>query len=131
MAMKPKRPCRSPRCPALTSDGWCERHAPTEQRLSSFRRGYDRRWERVRDAALRRDCHLCVMCQAEQRVTIATLVDHIVPIVVDPGRRLDLNNLQSLCAGCHKAKTDQDLITYAEYGRNATLPARHGDKGFK
>lgn len=88
--------------------------------MSSYRRGYDRRWEHIRRAALRRDYYLCVLCKADGRLTIATLVDHIVPIVVDAGRRLDFSNLQSLCAGCHATKTAQDLATYAEYGKDGS-----------
>jgi 5-methylcytosine-specific restriction endonuclease McrA len=32
-------------------------------------------------------------------------MDHIVPIAVCPGRRLDLENVQTLCDWCHRRKT--------------------------
>jgi hypothetical protein len=31
--------------------------------------------------------------------------DHTVPIAVSPGRRLDLDNMQTLCDWCHRRKT--------------------------
>lgn len=61
------------------------------------------------------DRYLCQMCLKVNRVTSATLVDHIIPIRVDPSRRLDLTNLQSLDAGCHAIKTAQDKIRYPQF----------------
>lgn len=49
---------------------------------------------------------LCVHCHAKGRVTLATEVDHIVPIHL--GGSDDLANLQPLCAPCHAAKTAQE-----------------------
>jgi len=43
------------------------------------------------------------MCEAEGRVTIADVVDHIVPIE-DGGARLDVNNLRSLCTKHHEQR---------------------------
>lgn len=42
---------------------------------------------------------LCVMCEAEGRVTAADVVDHIVPLW-DGGQDID-SNLQSLCQTPH------------------------------
>jgi len=37
-------------------------------------------------------------------------VDHKIPFrSLDDPRRLDSDNLQSLCAACHKQKTDEDF----------------------
>lgn len=41
-------------------------------------------------------------------MTLAEIVDHIVPVDVAPGRRLDDSNLQSLCRSCHAVKTNAD-----------------------
>ena len=46
---------------------------------------------------------LCCMCEAEGRVTAATVPDHIVPLW--KGGADDETNLQSLCAEHHDAKT--------------------------
>ena len=48
---------------------------------------------------------LCEMCKENERLTVATEVDHIVPIKKDWSKRLDINNLQSLCHSCHMKKT--------------------------
>lgn len=52
---------------------------------------------------------LCRPCRAAGRVTVATAVDHIVPIAVRPDLALDINNLQAICHRCNalKALSDQ------------------------
>lgn len=49
---------------------------------------------------------LCVMCSNREIVRTAEYVDHKVPIEIDYELRLDVNNLQSLCAKCHAKKTN-------------------------
>jgi 5-methylcytosine-specific restriction protein A len=79
----------------------------THQRTSRHERGYGTAWDRLRAQILRRDGYLCLTCQANGRVEIATQVDHIMPKA--KGGTDDPLNLQSLCAPCHKAKTDDEL----------------------
>ena len=74
------------------------------ERGSASARGYDRAWQRVRAAHVARE-PLCRFCAAVGRVTAVAEVDHIVPIRVDPGRRLDPTNLRSLCKTCHSTHT--------------------------
>ena len=50
---------------------------------------------------------LCVMCKAEGKVTLATDLDHIIPLF--KGGTDDLNNLQGLCSDHHRIKTNVDL----------------------
>lgn len=54
------------------------------------------------------------MCAARGRLRLATLVDHIHPLVAG-GLTLDESNLQSLCAKCHAAKTAEDRAKYPVY----------------
>ena len=49
---------------------------------------------------------LCVMCQAEGRVTEAQEVDHIIRLEI--GGADDESNYQSLCVDHHKAKTNTE-----------------------
>lgn len=70
----------------------------TEQRAGG------RPWRRARELALIRDCGLCVLCKAQQRVTPATEVDHITPIA-EGGAEFHLDNLRSVCSPCHAAVT--------------------------
>jgi 5-methylcytosine-specific restriction protein A len=49
-------------------------------------------------------------CHDEGRVTVATLVDHVVPHRGDIDLFWDeLHNWQSLCAACHARKTTAGL----------------------
>ena len=67
---------------------------------TAAQRGYGYRWQRAREAYLR-EHPLCVMCQAEGRVTAATVVDHVVPHRGDERLFWDRGNWQGLCARCH------------------------------
>jgi 5-methylcytosine-specific restriction protein A len=129
MPSKPLRPCNKIGCTNLTRDRYCEQHKHlVEQRQRSRRndKEYDkhkrnqqarafyhsREWERLRQAALARDHYLCQHCLQHNRITRATIVDHIVPISVDWSKRLSLDNLQSLCHACHNRKTAEDKRKY-------------------
>lgn len=46
---------------------------------------------------------LCQSCAKRDRVTVATEVDHIIPVQHGGGH--ELTNLQSLCSSCHADKT--------------------------
>ncbi len=66
--------------------------------------GYDKRWRRIRNAALAGE-PLCRHCAEAGRVTAAVLVDHIVPL---PAGTHDRENLQPLCQQCHAVKTTSE-----------------------
>lgn len=67
-------------------------------------------WRRKRERILRRDKYLCVECRrygrrgADGLPIAAVTVHHIVPLEIDPTRRMDNDNLQSLCKACHNKK---------------------------
>jgi len=69
-------------------------------------------WRLRRDEALLRDFGLCQHCFKEKKITLATEVDHIIPIRVEWDFRLALDNLQSLCHRCHTIKTLEDKKKY-------------------
>jgi 5-methylcytosine-specific restriction protein A len=73
-------------------------------RLSPCKRGYDRRWQRLRLVVLAEE-PLCRFCYAEGRLTPATDVDHIEPLRTRPDLRLLRSNLRSLCHPCHARHT--------------------------
>jgi 5-methylcytosine-specific restriction protein A len=64
----------------------------------------DRRWRRVRLLHLK-DEPLCRHCASKGLVVAADMVDHIVPLTVNPDGKYDDSNLQSLCNACHGRKT--------------------------
>lgn len=116
------KPCRV--CHALVRDGTerCPAHKVKKESgfsrsLSRHARGYGSAWSRLRAAMLERDCHLCVPCEKLGRVTLATIVDHIVPKA--EGGDDDEGNLQSICKACHTQKT---ALEAARGGRVALLP---------
>lgn len=49
---------------------------------------------------------LCIMCEQRGRVTAATEVDHVIPLV--EGGKDDDSNYQSLCYAHHKDKTSEE-----------------------
>lgn len=119
MARSMPRPCRAPGCAGVTTSGrYCPRHQqaeplqethpkqklerPPEKRPSPSARGYDRTWQRIRRRILA-NRPLCVACQSFGRATLATEVDHILPLRA--GGTNEDSNLQPLCKSCHSRKT--------------------------
>jgi len=64
-----------------------------------------RRLQRAR-AQLFDEHPLCVQCQAEGRVTVACIRDHIVPLA--EGGTDDRANVQPLCQRCSDLKTQRE-----------------------
>ena len=110
MAQKPLRPCRHPGCGALTREGWCPQHKPSEAPRSpeaaAWRRWYSLKiWtDDLRPGQLLRE-PFCRACAARGIRTQATDVDHIRDHKGDWELFTDRSNLQSLCHSCHSRKT--------------------------
>lgn len=75
-----------------------------DRRKTAAQRGYGGRWQRARALYLARQ-PLCVTCLEVNRVTPATVVDHIVPHRGDQVLFWDQDNWQALCKLCHDRKT--------------------------
>lgn len=58
-------------------------------------------WKRVKTLALIRDKGLCQWCLKEGKIKLADVVHHIVEVKKDWNKRLDMDNLVSLCHECH------------------------------
>lgn len=109
MAQAPLRKCNTAGCRTLTRQSHCPRHAkekrtPDTLRPNSYQRGYDKQWSKVRALKLSTD-PLCEDCLKENRTTAASEVHHIEKISVQPGLRLDMDNLMSLCTMHHSRRT--------------------------
>lgn len=74
---------------------------PEQRKRERFYR--TRRWLDAREAKLRRD-PLCQACKLEDRIVIASHVDHAKPIS-QGGSLTDDAQLVSLCLPCHSRKT--------------------------
>lgn len=69
-------------------------------------------WMKIRERIMNRDEGICQTCRREARLSIASQVDHIIPLN-QGGKDVD-NNLEAICDECHKRKTLEEL---REYGR--------------
>lgn len=65
-------------------------------------RGYGSAWQKARLRHLQ-DNPLCVFCLKEKRITLATVVDHIIPHRGDQALFWDAGNWQSLCPTHHSS----------------------------
>ncbi|WP_038601833.1 HNH endonuclease signature motif containing protein [Peptoclostridium acidaminophilum] len=121
MAIRKKRPCKKMRCPGLAEypNQYCEKHRALEEHDKQdrnyhydkqVRRVKDRRftefyhsneWSKARRMRLMFDAGVCQECIKHDKVTMADVVHHIVEIKDDWDKRLDMNNLVSLCHSCH------------------------------
>ncbi|MCY4115512.1 MAG: HNH endonuclease signature motif containing protein [Caldilineaceae bacterium] len=101
------RACPDRSCSGVVRDGSCShcgesrRNRLPDNRLPAHKRGYDKRWQRIRNAVLANE-PLCRHGAEHGRLTAAVPVDHIVPL---PLGTHSIDNLQPLCAGCHAVKT--------------------------
>ena len=77
-------------------------------------------WKKVRKVVLSRDLGLCLICKNKGVISYADIVHHIVELKEDNSKSLDINNLISLCSGCHNKihsqykinKTNSQRILY-------------------
>jgi 5-methylcytosine-specific restriction protein A len=78
-------------------------HPPAKDgRVSAAKRGYGRRWAKLRLLFLRSN-PLCAECQAQGRIASACQVDHV--LAREKGGTDDEGNLRALCHSCHSKKT--------------------------
>ena len=105
--------CKAPGCKERFTDlkeSYCEAHrkelarqynqTQRDPEIVAFYKS--EAWQKARKAKLSID-PLCEVCLKAQRTVVATVVDHIHE-VRHGGDRLDMANLQSLCASCHSKK---------------------------
>ena len=116
MPWKPKRPCRHPGCPNLSDQSYCEAHrkgaaADSNRVYDESRRDREMKefynspaWRSLRELKLKRN-PVCEECYRKGRISKAAIADHVLPAREYPSKRLDIDNLQSLCRGCHNKKT--------------------------
>jgi 5-methylcytosine-specific restriction protein A len=102
MPLAALRPCSEPGCPEIGRSRFCVGHRrdfDAQRRTDT----YDSVWRKLRRVVLATE-PLCRACRAADRIEAAHEVDHVIPIGAG-GDRLDIANLQPLCASCHRAKS--------------------------
>jgi 5-methylcytosine-specific restriction protein A len=97
-----------------TSHGLCELHSQEKikqaqkQRVNKWLPMYKNvRWQRMRLNQLAKE-PLCCECLKENRLTPATVADHIKPHGGDPALFYDPRNLQSMCEHHHSIKSAKE-----------------------
>ena len=111
MPGKPARPCRKAGCNKLTTakDGYCEKHTgldkrkADEQRGTATERGYDGKWQKIRNRKLKEN-PLCERCAISGKVVVAELVHH----KDHNPKKNNWENLVSLCNDCHEKEHKQE-----------------------
>ena len=102
---------------ALNSASW------RRDKGSSSERGYTYRWQKARIAYLKQH-PLCVMCEAQNKICIAEVVDHIVPHDGNTELFWDEENWQSLCKRHHdtdKAEQEGRHSARAKFGEGGRV----------
>lgn len=93
-----KRLCH---CGAVVAKTPCDKCREKRRGVSlNHAERYDSKWRRLSER-YRHDNPICEDCDKQDIVEPATEVHHIIPISDEPERRLDVNNLVSLCHRCH------------------------------
>lgn len=64
-------------------------------------------WQAVRQAVLERDHYLCQVCMRRGVVKQATTVHHLIPLRADYAKRLDMDNLETICQACHNQEHNE------------------------
>ncbi len=93
---------------------------------------YDYRWQKARVAFLNAN-PLCAMCERRGRVTVATVVDHVIPHRGDRRIFWDRENWQPLCASCHdgakQAEERSGVVRGADTDGVPIDPGHHWNEG--
>lgn len=133
----------------LTADGWAptgelrrgDRIAVTGRRSRfserqippSLRAGIGV-WTSMQRARLIKPTDRCDVC-GEQFPREALTLDHVMPVVTDLTKALDVNNLRPVCEPCHRIKTDSEQIlakrgnvSGSKYVRLPSTPAVCGEE---
>jgi 5-methylcytosine-specific restriction protein A len=127
-AMRAKKPCSQPGCPALVAGGGnrCEKHAKkawtrspySDCKVTTTERGYGWQWQKKRKLVLNEQpfCIIAKICvERYGHARPSDCVDHIIPIAA--GGTDDYDNLRGSCTDCNEDKartTDRRLVEQAQ-----------------
>ena len=129
MPYRNKKPCSQPGCSELikADNTYCQKHRKENNSYRNKR--YDRKrdpkikkfysssqWQKARDRYLKKN-PLCEICEKKGRTKAAEVVHHKVEVKENFSKRLDIDNLMSLCKKCHQevhqTKNDTKVIIVA------------------
>ncbi|WP_303753833.1 HNH endonuclease signature motif containing protein [Enterococcus sp. S86.2] len=130
--MKPKKQCNQAGCKVLVDfdTPYCDKHkrkqtAAYDQYQNRKATGgkyfafyHSKQWEKLSKLHKYRE-PICVECYKEGIIKKVDVADHVIPIRTKAGwdRRLDDNNLQSLCHFHHNIKSRKEKMERQTQGR--------------
>jgi 5-methylcytosine-specific restriction enzyme A len=111
------KPCSQPGCGVLVRDGTsrCSKHQREAwaKKPTATKRITGRKLQAIRATLFMRQ-PLCVTCEVQGLVVLATQRDHIVPLM--DGGADDDTNTQGLCHACHEAKSLAEALRARRVG---------------
>lgn len=136
-SMAKQRYCKVCRCITTNANGYCDAHQPkprerskesdrryNEQRPERHKFYHSKDWKALRRIKVAKN-PVCERCLERGVITPTQIVHHKITIEEDYSKRLDLDNLESLCRRCHneehspKLKQARELSeVVAKYRRN-------------
>ena len=117
MPTRPKKSCNKVGCPELieASNTYCDKHRIERinryekyERDQKSKKLYGYRWQKASKYFLSHN-PLCVECKKKNnKITAATVTDHIISHKGDKKLFWDRSNWQALCKRCHDIKTAKE-----------------------
>lgn len=102
----------------------------SDKRTSS-ERGYNSRWRKARESYLKSH-PLCVMCEEQNKIVVATVVNHIIPHKGDQSLFWDKSNWQAVCKLHHDStiqrQEKQNIIVGCDESGFPLNPDHHWNK---
>lgn len=105
--------CMKAGCNELTSDRYCEKHIveaarEVNRRYDKYNRNQQakafyssKEWFKARSKRMKQDFGLCVKCKEAGRLVKADVVHHKEELMKAWDKRIENDNLESLCHSCH------------------------------
>jgi hypothetical protein len=69
-------------------------------------------WRELREQVFKKHGRFCAKCGSVEHLHI----DHVKPKSLHPGLRLDISNMQVLCAKCNMSKGNRNTVDYSQRG---------------
>jgi 5-methylcytosine-specific restriction protein A len=93
---------------------WVPERVAFERAVDNSEFYNSRAWRNLRKRFLNNN-PLCIVCEREDIITVATVADH-VKAMSQGGEAMDEGNLQPMCKKCHNSKSSHESRSKRGYG---------------
>lgn len=76
---------------------------------------HSQEWREVRQQVLERDMYLCQVCKRNGIIKQGNTVHHIVHLKDDWDKRVDFDNLETICPQCHNKEHEEKVFPKKKY----------------